>query len=215
MTQVTIDTLVPAIRALSASVFRRESSFHLSACGVCGGPTFQYPCPSCSSWYDFSDGAAERRRQREVAASMGIGTREDFVQRVDRAGGLGCWYFANFRKVVAYKSDPAFRDKVDHAIERAYVMWWPDAGEVWDTVKAGLPKLPEDSFYREAIDRREARALDEFGEAGLQSLKSNKVSQHSWPENCEEGRDLVARMGEEWLAEAGIAPAPTEVPCGP
>lgn len=63
-------------------------------------------------------------------------TREGFVAKTERHGGVAAWYFAGYRRTVAYTTDWRFAEKIDGLIEAAKT--WegvPNAGEVWDVVR--------------------------------------------------------------------------------
>jgi hypothetical protein len=213
--QVKLDDLVRVVRALSETAFRRKSPFHLSPCAVCGAPTFQYPCPSCRSWCDFSDGPKERARQIESASKSGIGSRENFCRRVEAAGGFGPWYFRNFKRTVAYgpgrDMDSGFVRSVDAAIERAATMTWPDPGEIWDAVRARPKDFPPEGYYAEERQRIDECAIKLFGADRVAALKSQRQTSYLWPEDCDEGRQVLATLAEETLeqmAASGDEPTP-------
>jgi hypothetical protein len=206
---VEMRNLVPAVQALSEAAFGRPSPFHLSGCAACGAPTFQYPCPSCREWCDHSESPEHSARVREACARSGVGSRESFVRRVGAAGGLGPWYFAEFRRTVGYSSGGAFAATVDAVTARSATVGWPDAGAVWDAIASGA-RFPAEGFWGAALADFERRAVAEFGEAGVARLKASREPGpwHAWPENCHEGRELVRRFAEERLDAMGLASEP-------
>jgi hypothetical protein len=210
---VEIGNLVEAIQALSESSFGRPSPFHLSACQACGAPTFQYPCPNCRNWCDFSESADYKAEVKLSCEKSGVGSREAFVRRVEVAGGIGPWYFGEFRRTVGYGNGGAFKVEVDAAIARAASVEWPDAGAVWDEVASGA-RLPDDGFWSEKHQAFEARALAEFGEGKLARLKGAREPGpwHSWPENCREGRELMLEFARERLQELGLTDSVPQPP---
>lgn len=206
--EVTMDRMVEAVAALEeATVGNRRSPFHLSACDVCGAPTFCYPCPNCRAWCDFSDTPDQRQSQRDAALKSGVGTKDSFIERVEKEGGVGPWYFANFRRMVAYETTPSYKHGVEEAIARAKAIEWPSAGDVWDAVRARR-KFPEDGEWARSLRAFEARADAEFG-LRVEKLRAFRESNvyREWPVNCEEGRALLRTYAEERLVEMGLSHA--------
>jgi hypothetical protein len=101
--------------------------FHLSRC-YCGAPTWQQPCPSCGFYPMY--GSTGTSCARDSA------TRERFIATAERYGGVAAWYFAGYRRTVAYGKDPRFAAKIDRLVASART--WdgvPTPGDVWDQVR--------------------------------------------------------------------------------
>jgi hypothetical protein len=101
--------------------------FHLSRC-YCGAPSWQQPCPTCGYYPMY--GLTGTSWARDSA------TREGFVARAERHGGVAAWYFAGYRRTVAYTKDWRFAEEIDGLVEAAKT--WegvPSPGEVWDMVR--------------------------------------------------------------------------------
>ena len=199
--RVDLEDLVAAVHALHEEAFGRPCHFHLSRCAICGAPSFAYPCPNCGRWADHGESPTEIEAQRRTAAASGIGGRAAFVAGVERAGGLGAWYFGAFRRTVAYGGergrvgvDPAFRRAVDDLVARAGEVEWPDPGEIWDAVTGGGRQLPDPGFWRGKREAWDRLGLEIHGADCLATLKGQRDRQgygFAWPENCPEGRDIV------------------------
>lgn len=216
MTAVALEDFVVAVQALYEHETGRPCHFHLFACAVCGGPSFQYPCPCCRSWADASDTVAEREKQRAAAAASGVGSRESFVAALEKAGGLGPWYFESFRNTTLYREPSdggAFRAGVDRLVGRARSLAWPDAGAVWDAVRAGH-RLPHDGFWGDKRAVWHDYAAEQWGAARAAELVAARSGQWSWPENGPEGRETVAACAETQLAALGLS-APSAAAAGP
>lgn len=101
--------------------------FHLSRC-YCGAPSWMQPCPTCDYYPMY--GSTGTSWARDSA------TREGFVSRVERHGGVAPWYFAGYRRTVAYEESWRFRERIDRLAEAAK-QWEdvPSPGEVWDWVR--------------------------------------------------------------------------------
>lgn len=212
--QVEIDDMVRAVQAFGEMSFGKLSHFHLSPCGVCRAPTFQYPCPSCRSWCDASDTPDQRQAQIEAARRSKVGTRETFVRRVEASGGIGPWYFGNFRNTVGYDKGGTFTAEVNASVERTREVSWPDAGLVWDTVTAEGISLPPDDFWRHKHADIGHRAVEEYGQERLSDMSRRPDRQgRTWPD-CPEGRSLIVARAQDELAQLGLA-EPTVAPSGP
>jgi hypothetical protein len=105
--------------------------FHLSRC-YCGAPSWQQPCPTCGYYPQY--GRTGTSWARDSA------TREGFVARADRHGGVAAWYFAEYRRTVAYQKDERFAQRIEALVADART--WPDVpdpGTVWDLVRGESP----------------------------------------------------------------------------
>lgn len=212
--QVSIDDIVPAVRAMWQATRERSSPFHLASCSSCGGPSFMQPCPNCGAYPDASELPAVTEARRVAAMASGAGSRDAFIRRVEREGGLGAWYFASFRRTVAYQGsgyrephDPIFRADIEGLVERARQVEWPSPGEVWDHVSRDGHSLHADY----AATSREWRdlAVAAHGEERFTSLQHVQEgrSWHSWPDNCREGWDILRGHGLATLEQLGIPEA--------
>lgn len=105
--------------------------FHLSRC-YCGAPSWQQPCPTCDYYPMYGQTGTSRARDSA--------TREEFVAKAERHGGVAAWYFACYRRTVAYKENWRFRERIDGLVETAR-SWAgvPSPGEVWDAVRGESP----------------------------------------------------------------------------
>lgn len=129
-----LDAFVRRVRAAYDDAFPEDllrrgygCPFHLSRC-YCGAPTWQQPCPTCGYYPMY--GSTGTSWARESA------TREGFVATAERHGGVAAWYFAGYRRTVAYQNDYRFAAKIDRLVASAKA--WedvPTAGEVWDYVR--------------------------------------------------------------------------------
>lgn len=133
-----LDAFVERVRAAYDAAFADERarrgygcSFHLSRCH-CGAPSWQQPCPTCGYYPMY--GTTGTSWQPDSA------TREGFAARARHYGGVAAWYFAGFRRVVAYEMDPSFRDRIDRLVVDA-ATWTdvPTPEEVWDLVRGEPP----------------------------------------------------------------------------
>jgi hypothetical protein len=200
---VVLEHLVEAVQALSEAEFGKPSPFHLSACGICGGPSFQYPCPLCRYWADFSQPKAERERDIRAASGRGSGSRAFFVRAVTTNSGIGPWYFGEFKNVVAYKSEAAWKQHVDDIIALSRTIEWPDPGEVWDHISAGQT-LSSEAVWTDKRDRVNAMANRLFGAECAARLISARRSQFTWPAGSQEGMRCVRASAAESLEILGL-----------
>ncbi len=219
--KVELEDLVAAMQAMHEAKTGRPSPFHLSGCARCGAPTTGYPCLNCRTWNDYFLPQEEYERERDLErarnAASGVGSRETFVARVGRAGSIALWLLEDRKRVVAWNDPPhregdqEYTDMIRALIEGAKMVEWPDPGLVWDVVAGEKRSLPDKSHWgakKDAIDER-AKAL--YGEERLARLKSSssyeRPNWHPWPENCPEGRRVVAELAKETLERLGIAEA--------
>lgn len=131
----TIEPFVQRVRDAYDAAFQEQKAergygcpFHLSICW-CSAVTFMQPCEICDYYPMY--GATNSSLPRNGC------TRERFVAIVERQGGVAAWYFASFRRVVAYKPFSTFKAKIDALVEDAKT--WegvPTPAEVWDVLHA-------------------------------------------------------------------------------
>jgi hypothetical protein len=129
-----IDAFVQRVRDAYDAAFPEERArrgygcpFHLRRC-YCGAPTWQQPCPTCDYYPMY--GSTGTSWEKDSA------TREGFVTRASAYGGVAAWYFAGYRRTVAYANNSSFAAKIDALVEQA--KGWtdvPSPGEVWDLVR--------------------------------------------------------------------------------
>ncbi|MDQ3607197.1 MAG: hypothetical protein M3418_13545 [Gemmatimonadota bacterium] len=102
-------------------------SFHLSPC-YCGAPIWSQPCAVCGFYPDWSN-----PRITGTSWARGSCTRETFVRLAENHGCVAAWYFAGFRRTVAYKPHSDFAATIETLIADA--KGWSDAptpAEIWD-----------------------------------------------------------------------------------
>lgn len=212
--QISTDDLIPAVRAMWQVTMGKTSPFHLAACAACDGPSFQQPCPCCGAYPDASEPRSVTEARRDAAQRRGAGSRDRFIASVEHAGGVGAWYFASFRRTVAYAGSPgretpdhAFRAAIDGLVERARSMSWPSPGEVWDHVSRDRQALSGDYLADYEVWSR--MADEDHGEGAVRWLreKQDGRSWHSWPENCAEGREILRSHGLVTLERLGVPEA--------
>ena len=196
---IALDDLVPAIHALYEQEFERPCHFHLAPCAKCGAPTFQYPCPSCDTW---NDASGPWSRDEQIAPT----TREQFVAKVERDGGIGAWYFGKWRRSVAYTETFGFKERIEGLVDRAKQIEWPSPAEVWDAVHAGMA-LPSRDFNTTCRERWRAEAVARNGEGVLATIKATAM----WPE-CESGKAIVRACAERSLSDLGLTADATPSP---
>jgi len=219
--KVELEDLVAAMQAMFEVKTGRPSPFHLSGCDRCGAPTTGYPCLNCRTWADHFIPQKEYERARDLErarnAASGVGTREAFVQRVTQRGSIALWLLEDRKRVLAWNDPPRpegsqeYTDMIRGLIEAAKKIEWPDPGLVWDAVTGEKRQLPDTRHWTARIQAIDERAKALYGEATLAVLKSPKTSEkphwHPWPENCVEGRRVVAELARETLERLGIAEA--------
>ena len=181
--RVTLDNLATAVHALFEDTFRRPCHFHLAGCAACGAPTHGYPCPSCRTWNDQSGSWARG------APAVQPTSQESWCRRVEAAGGVGPWYFAELRERVSYRDDTRFRAQVDDLVRRAAQFHWPAPSDVWAAVAERRTLISLDHAAKAAAWKEAAESL--YGADRVAALMSRSSGQWSWPENCEEGRQSV------------------------
>lgn len=132
---------------------------------------------------------------------------------MERAGGIGAWYFASYRGTVAYQGinreppDLGFRDAIEGLVERARDVPWPSAGDVWDRVTgAGQPLHSDFRAQDEEWDRMAAETHGEISLPGLKRKQDGR-SWQPWPDNCAEGRDILRAHGVATLERLGAPEA--------
>lgn len=131
----TVGSAVEAIARLYERSMLAPSPLHLAACGGCGGPSFQQPCPLCG----FYPMGADKGRWHPETSS-----RRFFCDKVagsapQGAGNLATWVLSASRKTVAYAQNPRFREQLDAALADAVLLDMPDPGVVHDRVSgAGM-----------------------------------------------------------------------------
>ncbi len=128
-------TLYVELVALVKSLHVSFDHFHLTACGGCGMPAFQQPCPMCG-YYPMGNDPAERKRCQEE----GI-TEERWVRAVERSCGIVAWYITEHcRNTVAWTSlKPLWiqwRSEMEALIASSKTMTLPDARTILAAVKA-------------------------------------------------------------------------------
>lgn len=138
-----LDAFIRHVRAAYDAAFPENVSthgngcpFHLARC-YCGAPSWQQPCPTCGYYPMY--GSTGTSWAPESA------TREGFVAMARRRGGVAAWYFAGYRRTVAYTADWRFRERID-ALVAAAKEWdgVPSPAEVWDSVRGeGVDRAPE------------------------------------------------------------------------
>jgi hypothetical protein len=107
-----------------------RSPLHLSACGGCGGPSFQQPCPLCS----FYPMGSDKGQWHPHTATRGYFCEKVAASAPAGTGNLATWVLAEKKRTVAYRDDPAFRRRLDDALAVATGMDLPDPGSVFDLV---------------------------------------------------------------------------------
>lgn len=101
-----------------------RSPFHLSACGGCGAPSFQQPCPLCRYYPIWGDNSCSPK----------VATKQMFCEMVGRSGPAGrdgtivTWLIKN--------NDRRFPDQAD-SLARALDVDVPPAAAYWDAVAEG------------------------------------------------------------------------------
>lgn len=212
--RISIDDTVPAVRAMWQAARERTSPFHLAACSACGGPSFMQPCPNCGAYPDLSEPSSVTESRRAAAMASGAGSRDAFARRVEREGGIGAWYFASFRRTVAYQGsgrfeqpNPIFRADIDGLVERARQVEWPSAEEIWDRVSGD--RQPMHADWAAISGEWRDMAVLAHGEESFQALQRVQEgrSWHPWPENCREGWDILREHGISTPASLGIPEA--------
>lgn len=130
-----IDRFVQRIRDAYDAVFAAERAergygcpFHLSRCW-CSAPSPAQPCWICGYYpmYGLTNSSLPKNGC----------TRERFISVAERNGGIAVWYFASFRRVLAYQPGTTFQAKIDGLVEDAKT--WegvPSPAKVWDVLHA-------------------------------------------------------------------------------
>lgn len=122
-----------------------RSPLHLSACGGCGGPSFQQPCPLCS-FYPMGN---DKGQWHPHTAS-----REYFCEKVAGCapagtGNLATWVLAEKKRTVAYRDDPSFRRRLDETLAVAAGMDLPPPGKVFDLVVGAKVSVARERIQRD------------------------------------------------------------------
>lgn len=126
----TIEQAIETIARLHERYMLSPSHLHLAACGGCGGPSFQQPCPLCGfypmgadqgRWYPHS--ATRHFFCEQVAATAAKGT-----------GNIATWVLSACKTTVAYSQTTAFRQRLDAALAEAALLLMPDPGIVHDRI---------------------------------------------------------------------------------
>lgn len=125
-----IERAIETVARLYERSVLSHSPLHLAACGGCGGPSFQQPCPLCNFYPMGSDKGVWHPR---------TASRQFFCDRVaasasDGAGNLATWVLSASRKTVAYAQSYAFRQRLDGALAEAAHLEMPDPGLIHDRV---------------------------------------------------------------------------------
>ena len=140
-----IERAIETVARLYERSVLSHSPLHLAACGGCGGPSFQQPCPLCNFYPMGSDKGQWHPR---------TASRQFFCDRVaasasDGAGNLATWVLFASRKTVAYAQSYAFRQRLDGALAEAAHLEMPDPGLIHDRVAgdgtSGLVDWVEDA----------------------------------------------------------------------
>lgn len=139
-----VSEAVESIARLYERSMLTRSPLHLAACGGCGGPSFQQPCPLCSYYPMGSDKGQWHPR---------TASREFFCEKVaDSApagtGNLATWVIAQKKRTVAYREDLSFRHRLDDALSIAAGLDVAGPGVVFDLVVGG-----QTSVHREQLQR--------------------------------------------------------------
>jgi len=109
---------------------QRRSPFHLAACGGCGGPSFQQPCPLCGY---YPRGADKGHWHPKEA------TRDLFVGSVERSGpngaggNLATWVVRDLGRTTAYAS-PGGKARIEEMVSRAAALGPVDLDGMWKVV---------------------------------------------------------------------------------
>lgn len=122
-----------------------RSPLHLSACGGCGGPSFQQPCALCS----FYPMGSDKGQWHPHAAS-----REFFCEKVAASapagtGNLATWVLAEKKRTVAYRDDASFRRRLDETLAVAAGMDLPSPGSVFDLVVGAKVSVGRERIQRD------------------------------------------------------------------
>jgi hypothetical protein len=223
--KVNLNDLVAAISAMYEYEFGRPCNFHLAGCSICGGPTNGYPCRVCHCWADASDSAALQNMARAAAEKAGLGSRESFCRNVTLAGGVGKWCLHTYRQNLAYlgegpsrnfrgieewrkEPDWQYRQAIDRLFKQAEAIEWPSPEDVWDAVSDRKETLTSSWIFRADTWRQEAVQI--FGEDLAEVLiraADVKKRGFSWPENCQEGTEVVKLSATKSLDNLGILAA--------
>jgi hypothetical protein len=140
----TTDTgpLVDAVERIGRMVeagMKVRSPFHLAACGGCGGPSFQQPCPHCR-FYPMGDAEAQRARTPKLTAEQFRGNVERTAP--DGTGNLATWLVASQRSSAAHRPHSAFAARTDALMaEAARMEGLPSPDAVYATVTEGGASL--------------------------------------------------------------------------
>lgn len=129
----TVAQTIDAVRAIYTEVLGVPCSFHLSTCPQCNAPGWQQPCPMCGYYPQYG-----RPTKAEIAAHKKV-TREEYAVHVAKRGGIGVWYFNEFKKTVAYKQDAGFRAELNIAIAKAMDIDAATGEEIWDACQPAAP----------------------------------------------------------------------------
>lgn len=139
-----VSEAVESIARLYEQSMLKRSPLHLSACGGCGGPSFQQPCPLCSYYPMGSDKGQWHPR---------TASREFFCDKVAESapagtGNLATWVLAQKKRTVAYREDLSFRQRLDDTLSIAAGLDVANPGVVFDLVVGG-----QTSVHRERLQR--------------------------------------------------------------
>lgn len=129
----TVAQTIDAVRAIYTEVLGVPCSFHLSTCPQCNAPGWQQPCPVCSYYPQYG-----RPTKAEMAAHKKV-TREEYTALVAKRGGIGVWYFNDFKNTVAYKQDAGFRAELNIAIAKAMDIDAATGEAIWDACQPAAP----------------------------------------------------------------------------
>jgi len=177
-----------------------RSGFHLSACGGCGAPSFQQPCPLCGFYPMGEDKGTWSPRTAGYEA---------FAAAVERSGPGG--QDGNIATWVLSSYGPS-RLPVDFfaALRQAAFMDVPSARECWDTVvtlrtamqrqQAEADVLHGWTAARELATR--ASALVGQGKLPLSAAEAARESVRAWIEDSYSRHEVVRREAHRALAAA-------------